>query len=158
MRRSDSLAAGSGRLGVRQLVTRHIFRKDGLMELELQVSARNLPLAEDIQAMIRREAAKLETFYPRIMGCRVLVEAGHRFASGEPVEYVVRVDLTVPQGELPTTKQGDAVLWTAVQMAFAAARRQLQDFARIQRGDTGDRRPGARRRAAAAMTRPHRGD
>lgn len=103
------------------------------MQLQLQISGRNIDVSEELEAAIRREAEKLEKFFPRIMGCRVLVEAQHKFASGEAVAYAVRIDLTVPQGEIPTTRQSDDVLWTALQGAFDAARRQLQDFVRIQR-------------------------
>jgi cold shock CspA family protein/ribosome-associated translation inhibitor RaiA len=107
------------------------------MELQLRIAARNAELTPDVEAAIRREAERLERFHPRIMGCRVLVEAEHRFNAGEVVDWAVRVDVTVPQGEIPTTRQSDPELWTAVQRAFDAARRQLQDFARVQRGDVG---------------------
>ncbi len=107
------------------------------MKRQLQISARGVVVTEDLDRFIRREAAKLETFYPRIMGCRVLVETDHRFPRGEPVGYAVRIDLTVPQDELSITHQRADTLRTAVQRAFDAARRQLQDYARIQRGDVG---------------------
>src|SRR5512136_1733081 len=65
----------------------------------LQITFRNgtLPTAADL--WIRSEATKLETFYNRIMGCRVVVESPHRHhKDGKP--YHVRIDLTVPGGEL----------------------------------------------------------
>jgi hypothetical protein len=64
--------------------------------MEMQVTARNLALTVAIDSAIRQEAEKLERFYPRITGCRVLVEAENRFASGEAVFYSVRIDLDVP--------------------------------------------------------------
>lgn len=116
------------------------------MELQLQITARNIPLSDGVDAALRREAAKLEEFYPRITGCRILVEAGHRFSDGEVGTYVVRIDLTVPKGELPTTRQSHAELLTAVQRAFDAAKRQLEDYARVQRGDVGTPQPESRAR------------
>lgn len=107
------------------------------MELQLQVAARDLTITEDTTNIIRREANRLERFYPRIMGCRVTLEAEHRFPSREPVDFAVRIDLTVPQKELPANRQRGDTLLSALQRAFEAARRQLQDFARIQRGDVG---------------------
>ena len=97
-------------------------------------------MSEDTESAIRQEVAKLERFYPRITGCRVLVEAENRFASGEPVGYAVHIDLTLPQGEIPTTHQRDATLLTTVQRAFQAMTRQVEDFARIQR-DVGAPKP-----------------
>jgi cold shock CspA family protein/ribosome-associated translation inhibitor RaiA len=116
------------------------------MELQLQITARNIPLSGEVDAALRREVAKLEEFYPRITGCRILVEAGHRFADGEVGTHVVRIDLTVPRGELPTTRQSHVELWTAVQRAFDAAKRQLEDYARVQRGDVGTPQPESRAR------------
>lgn len=116
------------------------------MELELQITARNIPLSDDLDTALRKEAAKLEEFYPRIMGCRTTIEAGHRFNDGQAASYVVRIDLTVPGGELPTTRQSHEELWTAVQRAFDAAKRQLEDYARTQRGETGLPRPDTRAR------------
>lgn len=107
------------------------------MELQLQITARNIPLPDDMEATIRREAAKLESFYPRIIGCRVILEAEHRFPAGEIITYAVRIDLTVPRGEIPTTRQSHEDQLTAVQRAFDACRRQLEDYARLQRGDVG---------------------
>jgi len=107
------------------------------MEQPLQITARNLELSQDVEAVIRREAAKLEQFYPRILRCRVLVEAEHRFPGGEVVAYRVRIDLTVPNDEIRTTRQIHEELLTAVQRAFQACARQLEDYARIQRGDVG---------------------
>jgi cold shock CspA family protein/ribosome-associated translation inhibitor RaiA len=107
------------------------------MEQPLQITAHNLALSQDVEAVIRREVAKLEQFYPRILNCRVLLDAEHRFPAGEVVAYGVRIDLTVPNGGLPTTRQTHEELLTAVQRAFDASRRQLEDHARIQRGEVG---------------------
>jgi cold shock CspA family protein len=124
----------------------------------LQITFRNgtLPAAADL--WIRSEARKLETFYNRIMGCRVAVESPHRHhKEGRP--YHVRIDLTVPGGELvikhePSlrtrarqsgeaeikkrleTKTPHKHLRQAINDAFKAAGRVLEDYARRQRGDT----------------------
>jgi ribosome-associated translation inhibitor RaiA len=44
-------------------------------------------------------------------------------------------DITVPGGELVVKRQADPELHTAIQRAFDAARRRLQDYVRRQRGD-----------------------
>ena len=55
--------------------------------------------SEPIEANIRDRAEKLESFYDKIMGCRVLVEAPHHHhRAGQ--RYHVRIDLTVPGQEI----------------------------------------------------------
>jgi cold shock CspA family protein/ribosome-associated translation inhibitor RaiA len=107
------------------------------MEQQPKIMARNFRISRDVETAIRRQVAKLERFFPRIEACKVLVEAEHRFPAGEVAAYTARIDLTVPNGPLPTTRQRHPELRTAIQRAFEAARRQLEDYARIQRGAVG---------------------
>ncbi len=122
----------------------------------LQITFRNVKSPPEAELWIRSEAAKLGEFYRRIMGCRVAVESPHHHRQGDP--YHVRIDLTVPGGELlikhePTLKTrarqlGEAELRKhlearnphkhlrqAIDDAFKAAGRRLQDYVRRQRGD-----------------------
>ena len=69
------------------------------MEIPLQITFRNMPPSEAIEDNIREKLSKLESFYDRIMSCRVIVEAPHRHHRKGNV-YEVRIDLTVPGGEL----------------------------------------------------------
>ena len=105
------------------------------MRLPLQITARDLELSPNVERLVREEAEKLGSFYERLTGCRVLVETAHRYPTGERVHYNVRIDLTVPGTELVIQRQPHPDLWTAIQRAFDAARRRLQDRARRRRGD-----------------------
>ncbi len=130
--------------------------KELITKFPLQITFRNGTLPSDAELWIRLEAAKLETFYGRIMGCRVAVESPHHHRAGS--SYHVRIDLTVPGGELvikhePSLKtrarqSGEAEikkrleaktphkhLRQAINDAFKAAGRLLEDYARRQRGD-----------------------
>lgn len=104
------------------------------MELPLQITAQNLTLAPADEQAIRDAAAKLDEFASRILSCRVVVEVpksgGH---SGR--QYRVHVKLDVPGDEIVVRRQSDEALPTAVQKAFKAAGRRLQDHVRRQRGD-----------------------
>jgi len=123
----------------------------------LQVSYRNMDSSEALSTRIREEAEKLETFYPRMTSCRVVVAAPHRHHKWG-VLYHVTVELGVPGGPLVVrhepslhnrlqsgTEEGksrhaEAALrhkdvYVAVSDAFKAARRQLQDHARKLRDD-----------------------
>ena len=106
-----------------------------VMRLPLQITARDLELSPNVAQLIREEAQKLESFHERLTGCRVLAETAHRYPTGERVQYNVRIDLTVPGAELVIKRQPHPDLWTAIQRAFEAARRRLQDRARRRRGD-----------------------
>ena len=104
------------------------------MELPLQITARNLDLPPGIDHLIRQQADKLNAFYGRITGCRILVETLRKRRGHDNLLHNVRVDLTLPGGELVVDRQPHADLATAVQNAFDAAQRQLEDYAQRQRG------------------------
>jgi cold shock CspA family protein/ribosome-associated translation inhibitor RaiA len=104
------------------------------MELPLQITAQNVVLSPAEEQMIRDAAAKLEAFAPRIVSCRVAVEMPKRGGrSGR--QYRVHVNLGVPGGEIIVRRRSDEMLQSAVQKAFKAAGRRLQDYVRQQRGE-----------------------
>jgi ribosomal subunit interface protein len=102
------------------------------MQIPLQVAARGIELEDATETLIRQYAEKLDRYYDRIMGIRVMVEVPQR-QMGEPIIHNVRFDVTVPGGEVVVKRQAHPELHTAIQRAFEAARRQLQDHARRQR-------------------------
>ncbi len=104
------------------------------MMLPVQITARHMSLSEAAETAIRDKAAKLDTFYDRIMSCRVLVEAPHR-SQQHGMLYNVRIDLTVPGAELVVKREPNEDLYVAIRDAFNAARRQLQNHARKLRGE-----------------------
>ena len=132
------------------------------MEIPLQITFRNMPPSEAIENNIKEKTAKLESFFSRIMSCRVVVEAPHRHHH-KGKAYQVRIDLTVPGGELvinrapqrlaaaksngsalsekelaenhePSKHAAHEDVYVAVRDAFNAAGRKLQDYARRQSG------------------------
>lgn len=104
------------------------------MKLPLQITSRNVSLSEAAAEIIKEKAAKLETFYDSIMACRVLVDAPHRHKH-QGVSYNVRLDITVPGGEIVVKREPNEDLYVAIRDSFDAARRQLQSFVRRQRGE-----------------------
>lgn len=105
------------------------------MQQPLQITSRDFELTPAIEAEIRERAAKLDTYYNRITGCHVIVDApvGHHRKGGP---FSVRIDMTVPRAELTVTRQGAEDLSVAIRDAFDAARRRLEDHVREIRGDT----------------------
>lgn len=128
------------------------------MKSQLQITFRNMEPSKEIEEWIRAEAAKLDLLYRQLMGCRVMVEVPHRHhRKGSP--YHIRIDLTVPRGEIVVKREPSLSararqlgerqiekhaevkiprknLRIAIDEAFKAAGRRLQDYARRRRGDT----------------------
>jgi len=108
------------------------------MALPPQVTLRGMGPSPALERAIARKLAWLERYFPRIMGCRVTLEAPHRHRRKGRL-YRVRVDITVPGGELvvarnPSLDAAHADVLVAIRDAFDAARRELMDYARRQRG------------------------
>jgi len=127
------------------------------MQSPLQITFRNITPSATIEEWIRDEADKLDSFYNRVMGCRVAIEVPHRHhRKGSP--YHIRIDLTVPGEEIVVKREPSLShrarqlgetgikkhlevktphknLRLAINDAFRAAGRRLQDYARRQRGD-----------------------
>ncbi|MFO7552653.1 MAG: HPF/RaiA family ribosome-associated protein [Haliea sp.] len=108
------------------------------MQQPLQITFRDIPRSDAVETDIREHAAKLDQFYDHIMSCRVMVEAPHGHHHQGKL-YHVRVDLTLPGHELiasraPAEHHAHEDVYVAIRDAFAAAKRQLQDFKRRQEG------------------------
>ena len=123
-----------------------------------------------VEEWIQEEAAKLDEFFNRIMACRVVVELPSRHRKRGGI-YHVRIDLTVPGKELVVNRQPS--LHNTVQQddepkiakhlevqaphkeprqaiddAFKEMARQLQDYARRQRGAVKIHEPAPRARVS----------
>jgi ribosomal subunit interface protein len=109
------------------------------MKLSPEITFRGLSRSAALEADIREKLDKLDRFFPQIMSCRVMVEAQHKHQHQGNI-YHVRIDLTVPGKELavsrdPGQHQAHEDVYVALRDAFDAARRQLEDYARVLRGD-----------------------
>lgn len=106
----------------------------GSLQVALQITLRNVAQSAALDEEIRRRAAKLETFHPRLSSCRVTVErvAAHQ-RQGQ--EYRVRLDVHAPgQPELVVDRTHGQDLAVAVHDAFDAMDRMLDELARKPRG------------------------
>ena len=74
------------------------------MILPLQITFRNMESSEEVKGWIQEEANKLDEFHGKITGCRVVVELPSRRRKAGNL-YHVRVDLTVPGGEMVVKRQ-----------------------------------------------------
>jgi ribosomal subunit interface protein len=105
-----------------------------LVQLPLQISLHGIEPSDALYNAIREKAEKLDRYYEHIMSCRVVLElAGRHKHRGK--QFVARVDLKVPGGEIVVTHEHDQDPQVALRDAFDAARRRLEDYARTRRGD-----------------------
>lgn len=109
------------------------------MQLSPEITFRGLESTPAIEGKVRERVERLNRFYSRIMGCRVVIESHHRHQNKGKL-YHVRVAVTVPGGELvvsrdPKENQAHEDAYVAVRDAFDAMERQLESFAHRQRGD-----------------------
>jgi cold shock CspA family protein/ribosome-associated translation inhibitor RaiA len=124
------------------------------MILPLQITFRNMESSEEVKGWIQEEADKLDEFHGKITGCRVVVEFPSRRRRAGNL-YHVRVDLTVPGGEMVVKRQPNLRslpgrmdkeatkslevrvphkdLRQAINDAFGAMRRRLQNYSRRHR-------------------------
>lgn len=104
------------------------------MQLPIQITWREMPPSPAVDTRIREKAEKLNRFYDRIIGCRIVVDSPQRHKH-QGKHYSIHIDLTVPGAELAVTRFEHEDIYVAVREAFSAASRQLEDYARRQRGE-----------------------
>ncbi|HVP07946.1 MAG TPA: HPF/RaiA family ribosome-associated protein [Burkholderiales bacterium] len=105
------------------------------MQIPLQITYRDIGHSDALEAHIRDKAAKLEEFYPRITSCRVVVEERDRHHH-QGKQFTVKLDIRVPEHEVVVDRDHHEDVFVALRDAFDAAKRRLEDVARVQRGDT----------------------
>lgn len=110
------------------------------MQVPLRISTHRFTLSPETEDFVRERALRLERFYPRLTRCNVIVNGYSRHhRTGGPVS--VRIHLGVPGGELTVDRQPAESVDVALREAFDAARRQLQDQWRLQRGEVKNHEP-----------------
>jgi cold shock CspA family protein/ribosome-associated translation inhibitor RaiA len=102
--------------------------------LPIEIMANGIVMSGEVQEYLNERIHHLEAFYPRILSCRVVFDAplGHHRTGGP---FIVNVYVDVPGTVVAVTKQQSDDLHVAIRGAFDAAQRQLQDYARKQRGE-----------------------
>ncbi|HVA14554.1 MAG TPA: HPF/RaiA family ribosome-associated protein [Stellaceae bacterium] len=109
------------------------------MTIPLQVTFRKMPPSSAVRERIRERAGKLEQFYQRVAGCRVVVEAPHRHHHKGKL-YAIAVEVKVPGATLashrnPGQRHEHEDIYVALRDSFDSIERQIEDFARRKRGE-----------------------
>jgi ribosome-associated translation inhibitor RaiA len=109
------------------------------MTIPLQVTFRKMVPSPFVRERIRERADKLEHFYDRVTGCRVVVEAPHRHNHKGKL-YAIAVEVAVPGMTLtshrnPGQRHEHEDIYVALRDSFDSIDRQVEDFARRRRGE-----------------------
>jgi ribosome-associated translation inhibitor RaiA len=109
------------------------------MTVTPRIAFRNMDTSEALEARIGTRIAELEHLCDRMTSCSVIVEVHHSHPGGG-CSYHVGIDLGVPGRTIvvrrdPHANHGHEDAYVAVREAFDAAKRQLEDYVRIHRGD-----------------------
>lgn len=107
------------------------------MSSQVQVTFRNIDESESLKSLILEEAENLNHFFPRLMGCSVLVEKPNRHHKKGNV-YHVRIRLSIPGpdvvvGGLMNSHPFHSDPYVAIRDTFHDARRRLLEEAQILR-------------------------
>jgi len=110
------------------------------METEPKIVFENLDASDTLRERVLEEVTHLEQFHGRMTACRVVISAPEKHKHKGNL-YQVRIHLVVPgRGEVAVRPSTAKHQWNqdplvAIRNAFDAARRQLEDKVRRQRGD-----------------------
>ena len=112
------------------------------MDVPLEIRFHGMDSSESVEQRIREKVAKLERKYGRLVACRVGVEKPHNQHRTGNV-YEVHIELSVPGTELVVSREPHGLgeryknpdIYQAVNAAFDAAERQLQQFKDKQQGE-----------------------
>ena len=108
------------------------------MQRPLQITFKGMESSPALEALIRERVERLETLYPRLIGCRVVVEIPHRGSETAKVPIAIAVEADIP-GRGPVVgkdevdrREAKQDHTTALNSAFEAVERQLEKLADIQ--------------------------
>ncbi len=114
-------------------------RKDRALQTPLELTFRNMDHSDDLAALVRQQAKRLDKFHPGITSCHVYVTAPHRSQKNGSL-YEVHIELRLPGEELVVNAaKGDNRAHehaaVAIRDAFHAMETQIKARKQKMRGD-----------------------
>ncbi len=108
------------------------------MQIPLQITFKDILPSDAVEADIRKRADRLEKYYENVTGCRVAVGVVGKHKNQGRL-YSVRIELLVPGGQIAINRNNpdhlNEDLYVVLRDVFDAAKRKLEEYARIRRGD-----------------------
>jgi ribosome-associated translation inhibitor RaiA/cold shock CspA family protein len=107
------------------------------MQRPLQISFKGMDTSPALEVLIRERVDHLNTLYPRLTGCRVMVEIPHRASETAKVPIAVSVEADIPGrapviGKEEERRESKQDHTAALNNAFEAVERQLEKLTDIQ--------------------------
>ncbi|WP_158542703.1 HPF/RaiA family ribosome-associated protein [Lujinxingia litoralis] len=108
------------------------------MRVPVEIAFKHVEVSASLEQLVRERVERLPRYFPRIIACRVAVEAASRNNQHEVTGYRVRVEVSVPGNELVATSSPrvgqtpSAIVqdpYQAVRDAFVAVERRLKTYA-----------------------------
>jgi ribosome-associated translation inhibitor RaiA len=111
------------------------------MQRPLQITFKGMETSASLEALIRERAGRLEALYPRLTGCRVVVEVPHRGSETVKVPIAFAVAADIP-GRGPIIgkdetgrRESKQDHMAALNNAFEAVERQLGKLDEMRNGE-----------------------
>ena len=103
------------------------------------ISFRDIDASDAVEQKIRDRIERLERYVSEIISCRVVVETPHRHKKKGKI-FKTSIDISVPGSEIvvnrnPEDDHSHEDIYVSIRDAFAAAERQLKEYAERQRGE-----------------------
>lgn len=109
------------------------------MQIPAKIAFHGIDKSDAVEDRIREKVAKLEQFFDRITGCRVVVERHHRSHSNlntKDQPFHISIILEVPGEELvvkrdpkdPAVLKDHEDVYIAIRDAFGVMERRLKDY------------------------------
>lgn len=127
------------------------------MNIPSSVHFHNMDQSPALETDVKNHVESLSHFFDRITDCQVTIDAPHRHHhKGRRYKVVIRI--SVPGETLVVSHEDESSpahddCYVAVRDAFRSARRQLQDYARIQRKDVKSDEVSAKQKFKAELGR-----
>lgn len=101
------------------------------MTIPLKITFRSMQASEDIEAMIKNKAEKLNQFFGEMLRCRIIIEAHHKHHQQGNV-YDVHIDISTPDKQIGVSRvaalnHDHEDVDVAIREAFESAKHQLQE-------------------------------
>lgn len=111
------------------------------MRVPLEMAFKHVEPSAAMESLIRERVQRLHRYAPRIISARIAVEAPHLSPTEEPLEYRVRLEVSIPGQNLVAVRNRDDNQrpqhdpYRAIREAFTALESQLKSRAgRLRRG------------------------
>jgi ribosomal subunit interface protein len=104
------------------------------MHVPLEITFRGMSPSPAVESAVATWMERLRHVYDRIQNCHVWIDLPHRHRR-RGSRFHVTISLALPDAASVVSQDEHSDVYLALAHAFVAARRQLQDHARIRRGD-----------------------